>query len=107
MFDIEQRGLDRSHEYFTGVYLILKKFPNLRWKCDLGDGDPRDPLNATRVNRVAEYPFNDDHLFMQESSDEVNDVNDVDKGQSKGDIEAGMDTDTDYEDQDDTSVVKK
>jgi hypothetical protein len=45
-FDIEHRGLDRSHEYFTGVYLILKKFLNLRWKCDLGDGDPRDPQNA-------------------------------------------------------------
>jgi hypothetical protein len=102
VFDIEQRGLDRSHEYFTGVYLILKKFPNLRWKCDLGDGDPRDPKNATRVTGVAEYPFNDDHSFMQESS---TDANDAEKDEPEDGVEA--DTDTDYEDEDDTSVIKK
>ncbi|KAI4736613.1 hypothetical protein E4T50_12896 [Aureobasidium sp. EXF-12298] len=102
VFDIEHRGLDRSHEYFTGVYLILKKFPNLRWKCELGDGDPRDPQNATRVTGVAEYPFNDDHVFMQESPADTNDAENED--QENG-VEA--DTDTDYEDQDDISVVKK
>lgn len=66
VFGIEERGLDRSHEYFTGVYLILQKFPNLRYKCCRDK--PRDPKSAARVTGIAEFPFNDDHAFMQESA---------------------------------------
>ncbi|KAH0024057.1 hypothetical protein KCU78_g5212, partial [Aureobasidium melanogenum] len=68
VFDIEQRGLDRCHDHFTGVYLILKKFPNLRYKSGKSKGYVRDPQNATRATGIAEYPFNDDHPFMQEPS---------------------------------------
>ncbi|KAH0343973.1 hypothetical protein KCU81_g5080, partial [Aureobasidium melanogenum] len=75
VFDIEQRALDRSHEYFTGVYLILKKFPNLRYKPGRNKEDARDPQNAIRTTGVAEYPFNDDHPFMQqETSEDTNNV---------------------------------
>jgi hypothetical protein len=59
VFDIEQRGLDRSHEYLTGVFLILQKFPNLRYRCGQREENPRDPKNAARVTGIAEYPFND------------------------------------------------
>lgn len=58
VFDITNRGLDRSHEYFTGVYLILQKFPNLRHY-----GNSKDVHSARRIG-VPEYPFNNDHQFM-------------------------------------------
>ncbi|KAG9593730.1 hypothetical protein KCU77_g3483, partial [Aureobasidium melanogenum] len=77
VFDIEQRGLDRCHDHFTGVYLILKKFPNLRYKSGKSKGYARDPQNATRATGIAEYPFNDDHPFMQEVSRETNDVQSI------------------------------
>ncbi|KAG9664878.1 hypothetical protein KCU95_g3032, partial [Aureobasidium melanogenum] len=73
VFDIEQRGLDRCHEYFTGVYLILKKFPNLRYKAGKSKAEARDPQNAIRATGIAEYPFNDDHPFMQEANSTTND----------------------------------
>ncbi|KAK6004450.1 hypothetical protein QM012_008312 [Aureobasidium pullulans] len=73
VFDIENRGLNRTHEYFTGVYLILKKFPNLRYKSGKIRGDARNPQMAIRATGVAEYPFNDEHPFMQKSS-ELNEV---------------------------------
>lgn len=73
MFDIENRGLDRSHEYFTGVYLILQKFPNLRFKCDYRREFARDPRSARRVTGIAEFPFNDDHAFMRERIVDSND----------------------------------
>jgi hypothetical protein len=98
VFDIEQRGLDRSHEYFTGVYLILKKFPNLRYRCDQRHGDPRNPQNAARVTGVPEYPFNDDHPFMQ--------PNDVEQEEPEDNIDSET-TDTDSEDQDDASFTKR
>jgi hypothetical protein len=101
VFDIEQRGLDRSHEYFTGVYLILQKFPNLRYKSEQRNGDPRDPMNTRRVTGISEYPFNGDHPFMQEStgSDVENDL-ETERG-----VES--DTDTDHEDQDDARFIKE
>ncbi|KAI5203366.1 hypothetical protein E4T39_04175 [Aureobasidium subglaciale] len=91
VFDIEQRGQDRMHEFFTGVYLILKEFPNLRYKTALkGKGLARDPQNIVRTTGIAEYPFNDDHPFMQEGSDETTDakdyeLEDVDGGDKKED----------------------
>jgi hypothetical protein len=103
VFDIEKRGLDRSHEYFTGVYLILEKFPNLRYRCDQRNNDPRDTQNTTRVTGIPEYPFNDDHMFMQESSREANVVdNDL---EIERDVET--DTETDHEDRDDARFVKE
>ncbi|KAI5275969.1 hypothetical protein E4T47_01158 [Aureobasidium subglaciale] len=77
VFDIEQRGQDRMHEFFTGVYLILKEFPNLRYKtAQKGKQFARDPQNIIRTTGIAEYPFQDDHLFMQEESDEMTDAKD-------------------------------
>jgi hypothetical protein len=101
VFHIEKRGLDRSHEYFTGVYLILKKFPNLRYKIEQRNGDPRDPLNTRRLTGVIEYPFNVDHPFMQESTggDVENDL------EPERDVET--DTDTDHEDQGDATFIKE
>ncbi|KAH0277923.1 hypothetical protein KCU91_g2854, partial [Aureobasidium melanogenum] len=99
VFDIEQRGLDRSHEYFTGVYLILKKFPNLRYKSGRNKEDARDPKNAIRTTGVAEYPFNDDHPFMQETSD--TDTNSVENN----DTQEAFDAETDIVD--DTSPIKQ
>ncbi|KAI5197539.1 hypothetical protein AUEXF2481DRAFT_26622 [Aureobasidium subglaciale EXF-2481] len=81
VFDIEQRGQDGMHEFFTGVYLILKDFPNLRYKtAQKGKQFARDPQNIIRTTGIAEYPFNDDHLFMQEESDGITDPNDYAPG---------------------------
>jgi hypothetical protein len=103
VFDIEKRGVDRVHEYFTGVYLILQQFPNLRYRCDPGNGWTRDPENAVRVTGVSEYPFNGEHPFMQENSAESNGVeNDFEK---ERDVET--DTDTDHEDRGDASFTKE
>jgi hypothetical protein len=92
VFDIEQRGLDRSHAHFNGVYLILQKFPNLRYRCGQRGGNPRDPQNATRVTGVVEYPFNDDHPFMQETSGGSDGVD------FKTDEDVASDSNTDHED---------
>ncbi|THY23612.1 hypothetical protein D6D01_05911 [Aureobasidium pullulans] len=72
VFDIDKQGLDRSHEFFTGVYLILKKFPNLRYKTLKGQS--RDVQSAFRETGISEYPFNDDHKFMQDKSDSSNEI---------------------------------
>jgi hypothetical protein len=98
VFDIEQRGLNRSHEYFTGVYLVLQKFPNLRYCCSRRGGNPRDPRDATRVTGVVEFPFNDDHPFTQETSGGSNDIN------LKPDENVVSDT---HEDQDDARIIKR
>ncbi|KAG9656874.1 hypothetical protein KCU64_g5576, partial [Aureobasidium melanogenum] len=102
VFDIEQRGLDRCHEYFTGVYLILKKFPNLRYKSGKSKGDARDPQNAIRATGIAEYPFNDDHSFMQETLSETRDV-------ESNETQEAFDAETDSvgEEQSDASVIKQ
>ncbi|KAH0371367.1 hypothetical protein KCU65_g1901, partial [Aureobasidium melanogenum] len=99
VFDIQQRGLDRSHEYFTGVYLILKKFPNLRYKSGRNKEDARDPQSAIRTTGVAEYPFNDDHPFMQQTSDEDTD------SVENNDTQQAFDADTDIVD--DASSIKQ
>ncbi|CAD0099952.1 unnamed protein product [Aureobasidium mustum] len=100
VFDIEQRGLDRTHEYFTGVYLILKKFPNLRYKSSKEDA--RNPQNAIRATGVAEYPFNDDHPFMQETPSELKDV-------ENNEIEAvpGAEADVIGQDQNNVSIKQE
>lgn len=72
VFDIDKQGLDRSHEFFTGVYLILKKFPNLRYKTLKGQS--RDVQSAFRETGISEHPFNDDHKFMQDKSDNSNEI---------------------------------
>ncbi|KAG9676769.1 hypothetical protein KCU99_g3610, partial [Aureobasidium melanogenum] len=102
VFDIEQRGLDRSHEYFTGVYLILKKFPNLRYKSGKSKGDARDPHNAIRATVIAEYPFNEDHPFMQEKPSETRNV-------ESNEAQEALDAETDNvgEEQSDASVIKQ
>lgn len=99
VFDIEQRGLDRSHEYFTGVYLILKKFPNLRYKSGKNKADARVPQNAIRATGLPEYPFNDDHPFMQETFDK--DTSSVENN----DTQKAFDADTDIVD--DISSIKQ
>jgi hypothetical protein len=101
VFDIEQRGLDRSHEYLTGVFLILQKFPNLRYRCGQREENPRDPKNAARVTGIAEYPFNDDHPFMQETSGGSSDVD------LKTDGDVASDSDTDHEDQSDAMINRR
>lgn len=100
VFDIERRGSDRSHDFFTGDYLILQKFPNLRYKCCRDK--PRDPQSATRLTGIAEFPFNDDHEFMQE---ELVDSNDV--GENEAEDASGPLTESDYEDMDASSVIIK
>ncbi|KAH0142372.1 hypothetical protein KCU67_g14070, partial [Aureobasidium melanogenum] len=102
VFDIEQRGLARSHEYFTGVYLILKKFPNLRYKSGKSKGDARDPHNAIRATGIAEYRFNEDHPFMQEKPSETRDV-------ESNETQEAFDAETDNvgEEQSDASVIKQ
>ena len=102
VFDIENRGLDRSHEYFTGVYLILQKFPNLRYKCDYRREFARDPQSARRVTGIAEFPFNDDHAFMRGGIVESN-------GEEKSEAEETLDplTDSEYSDTDESTVVIK
>ncbi|THX84928.1 hypothetical protein D6D05_03054 [Aureobasidium pullulans] len=72
VFDIDKQGLDRSHEFFTGVYLILKKFPNLRHKTLKGQS--RDVQSAFRETGISEYPFNDDHTFVQDKFDNSNNL---------------------------------
>ncbi|THY73969.1 hypothetical protein D6C86_04907 [Aureobasidium pullulans] len=72
VFDIDKQGLDRSHEFFTGVYLILKKFPNLRYKTLKGQS--RDVQSAFRETGTSEHPFNDDHKFMQDKPDNSNEI---------------------------------
>ncbi|THX40645.1 hypothetical protein D6D10_03329 [Aureobasidium pullulans] len=72
VFDIDKQGLDRSHEFFTGVYLILKKFPNLRYKTLKGQS--RDVQSAFRETGISEHPFNDEHKFMQDKSDNSNEI---------------------------------
>ncbi|TIA11442.1 hypothetical protein D6C80_07499 [Aureobasidium pullulans] len=72
VFDIDKQGLDRSHEFFTGVYLILKKFPNLRYKTLKGQS--RDVQSAFRETGISEYPFNDDHTFVQDKFDNSNNL---------------------------------
>jgi hypothetical protein len=55
------------------------------------------------VTGIPEYPFNDDHMFMQESSREANVVdNDV---EIERDVET--DTETDHEDRDDARFTKE
>ena len=119
VFEIEQRGLDRRHEYFTGVYLILQKFANLRYRCC--KDRPRDPGSARRVTGIAEFPFNDEHAFMQEQLVGSND-GERDKPEDEAENEAEdeaedspqdaqkdeeSDTDTDYSDIDTSTIIIK
>ncbi|KAG9857878.1 hypothetical protein KCU98_g706, partial [Aureobasidium melanogenum] len=97
VFDIENRGAHRTQEYFTGVYLILKKFPNLRYKLERSKGDTRDPQNAIRTTGIVEYPFNDAHPFMKTSS-ESNEV-------ENNEVQESFDADTDTVD--DISFIKQ
>ncbi|THY40194.1 hypothetical protein D6C99_08293 [Aureobasidium pullulans] len=88
VFDIDKKGADRSHEFFTGVYLILKKFPNLRYKTL--KGQTRDVQSAIRETGITEYPFNDDHTFMQDRPNDLNKLENGEFGASLGGEKDGM-----------------
>jgi hypothetical protein len=90
----------RSYRAHFETLCTLQKFPNLRYRCGQRDGNPRDPQNATRVTGVVEYPFNDNHPFMQETSGSSNDVD------LKADEDVASDSDTEHEDQSDAVIIK-